>query len=151
MNAKLSLGKWLSCLYRTGRIYFAQHFADHGLGNGHLAYIMFLCRQDGVTQDTMRKYLYIDKATTTRSITKLEEMGYVTRSIDPLDRRAYKVFITAKGRSVAPEVRQVLDSWIDAITKGFSEEERKAAYNLLERMAENAVAVRQQHLSQRSE
>jgi len=139
MTQKPYIGKWISCIYRIGQSFFDQYFDEYGIGLGHYSCLLCLFRGDGITQDAISKFTHTDKATTTRSITKLEMLGYVKRHVDLTDRRAYKVYLTEKGRQIEPTVRQILKKWADLITAGFTPAEAEKAYGLLERMALNAI------------
>ncbi|HEY3424592.1 MAG TPA: MarR family winged helix-turn-helix transcriptional regulator [Negativicutes bacterium] len=136
------MGKWISILYRSGQAYFDKCFDSYKIGDKHYRYLLFLYRQEGITQDAMSKYFYVDKATTARAILALEEQGYIYRKVDPIDKRAYKVFLTEQGRSMEPIIRSVLNDWVEILTGTLTEEERKMAYNLLQRMADNVVAMK---------
>ena len=142
MDEKPNIGKWIACLYRIGQSFFDQYFDDNGLGLGHYSCLMCLFYGDGITQDTISKFTNTDKATTTRSITKLEVLGYVKRHVDVADRRAYNVYLTERGRESEPEIRRILKKWADLITDGFTPSETKKAYDLVERMALNAIALK---------
>ena len=139
MEDKPNIGKWISCLYRIGQSFFDQYFDEYGIGLGHYSCLLCLFRTDGITQDAISKFTNTDKATTTRSITKLEELGYVKRHVDLEDRRAYKVYLTGKGRDSEFEIRRILKKWADLITAGFTSVEAEKAYDLVERMALNAI------------
>ena len=142
MADKPYIGKWISCLYRIGQSFFDQYFDDYGIGLGHYSCLMCLFHGDGITQDAISKFTNTDKATTARSITKLETLGYVERHVDIDDRRAYKVFLTEKGRESQPEIRRILKKWADLITDGFTPAEAENAYDLVERMALNAIDLK---------
>ena len=142
MERKPYIGKWISCIYRIGQSFFDQYFDEYGIGFGHYSCLLCLFRKEGITQDAISKFTNTDKATTTRSIAKLIELGYVKRHVDPDDRRAYKVYLTEKGRKIEPEVRQILKKWANLITDGFTPAEAESAYNLVERMASNALNVK---------
>ena len=142
MAGKPYIGKWIACIYRIGQSFFDQYFDEYGIGLGHYSCLLCLFRGDGITQEAISKFTNTDKATTTRSITKLEALGYVTRHVDLDDRRAYNVYLTKKGRDIEPEVRQILRKWADLITDGFTPAEKENAYQLVERMALNAIDVK---------
>ncbi|WP_243683766.1 MarR family transcriptional regulator [Methanosarcina barkeri] len=65
---------------------------------------MVLYRKDGLSQETIAKTLKVSKATSTRAIKNLEKEGYVYRQRDENDLRAYRVYLTEKGK----EVRKVI-------------------------------------------
>lgn len=147
MQERPYMGKWISILYRTGQAYFDKRFNCYGIGDKHYRYLLFLYRQEGVTQDAMSKYFYVDKATTARAILALEEQGYVYRVVDPLDKRANRVFLTAQGRAMEPVIRSVLNDWAEIMTSDLSEEERIMAYDLLQKMANNVVAMKERNFT----
>ncbi|WP_378955483.1 MarR family winged helix-turn-helix transcriptional regulator [Pelosinus sp. sgz500959] len=143
MTRKPYIGKWISCLYRIGQSYFDHYFVEYGIGLGHYSCLLCLFRQEGITQEVISKFTNKDKGTITRSIRKLESLGYVEKQIDSDDRRAYKVYLTEKGKAIEPEVRQILKKWAEAVTAGFSPTEAKIAYELIERMALNAIELKE--------
>ncbi|QDR79310.1 MarR family winged helix-turn-helix transcriptional regulator [Sporomusa termitida] len=143
MQERPYMGKWISILYRTGQAYFDKSFADYGIGNKHYRYLLFLYRQEGVTQDVMSKYFYVDKATTARAILALEELGYVYRQVDVSDRRANKVFLTEKGRAMEPVIRSVLNDWAEVMTSDLTAAERSTVYGLLQKMACKAADMKE--------
>ncbi len=136
------IGKWTSVLYRISQSYFDHCFEQYGIGSGHFVYLIVLYRKDGLNQDTMSKLLHIDKANTTRALMKLESLGYITRKINPCDKRSYIVYLTERGRSIEQAVKQELQNWELLITGGMTVEERIASYDLLRKMAENAIALK---------
>lgn len=56
----------------------------------------------------MRSAYNTDKANTTRSITKLEVLGYMERYVDIEDRCAYKVYLAKRSRESEPTIRRIL-------------------------------------------
>jgi len=142
MTEKPYIGKWISCIYRIGQSFFDQYFDEYGIGLGHYSCLMCLFHGDGITQDSISQFTNTDKATTTRSITRLEELGYVERHVDSKDRRAYNVYLTVKGKESEPKIRLILKKWADLITTGFTPAETEKAYDLVERMSVNAIALK---------
>jgi DNA-binding MarR family transcriptional regulator len=132
-----SLGKYISILYRSGAMYFNHNFQDCNIGSGQYPFIIFLSRNEGVTQEEMSSSLYIDKGTTAKAVKKMEQAGYVRREVDEKDKRAYRVYLTEEGRNITMEIFKVLHSWNDILTSDFTEEEKKLALNLLQRMVGN--------------
>lgn len=134
-----SIGKWISIIYRYAQNYFSRELEPYNMGGGQFIFLLALYKEDGIHQECLSKLLNIDKGTTARAIKKLEEEGYVLRREDPMDRRAYKVFITNKAQAIKPEFYKILASWTDILSKDFTVEEKELAISLLQRMAENAA------------
>jgi DNA-binding MarR family transcriptional regulator len=132
-----SLGRYISILYRSGKMYINNKFEKYNIGNGQYLFLLSLSHNEGVTQEEMSCKLFIDKGTTAKAIKRLEDEGYVKRSVDDKDKRAYKVYLTEEGRKVTAEISEVLHNWNDILTSGFTEEEKGIALNLLQRMLEN--------------
>ena len=138
-----SLGRLIGCLHRHARIYFEKELAPFGLGSGSLHVLMILLHHDGINQQELSEKLHVDKATTTRTITKLVKLGYVRREKDQTDNRAYRLFVTQKARDTAPEIRTVLHSWTAILAEGLTEKEKETALALLRRMRDNAIHYKQ--------
>lgn len=139
-----SLGRLIGCLHRYARSYFEKELAPLGLGSGTLPILRSLLFHDGINQQELSEELRVDKATTTRGIAKLIELGYVSREKDPDDLRAYRLFVTQKARDIQPEIRKVHQAWTELLSEGFSPEEREMALSLLKRMRDNAIEHRHQ-------
>jgi DNA-binding MarR family transcriptional regulator len=105
---------------------------------------MSLLHHDGINQQELSETLHVDKATTTRTITKLIELGYVKRERDLIDQRAYRLFVTQKAREIALDIRKVLHEWTASLSAGFTTEEREMTLMLLRRMRDNALAHKHQ-------
>ena len=62
---------------------------------------------------------------------KLEELGCLYRETDQNDRRQNKLFLTEKGRELAPAIREYLGQWGDEVTSGLTESEKETLITLL--------------------
>ncbi|WP_456276871.1 MarR family winged helix-turn-helix transcriptional regulator [Bacillus sp. AK128] len=134
-----SLGKWISILYRYGHVYVSRELEPYGIGKGQFMFLLVLYHENGLSQDEMARRLTIDKGTTARAIGKLEEEGYVFRQTSELDRRLNRVCLTEKAQKFKDEFFNVLDGWTEVLSQGLTKEEVSTAFNLLERMSQNAA------------
>lgn len=100
--------------------------------------ILRLLHQDDVSQDELAGDFLLDKGTVARTIAKLEEAGYVTRSVDDEDRRVKRVRVTDKARELEPEFRAAGRAWAEKLLDSFNSHEKQAVLGFLRRMAENA-------------
>ena len=139
MEHQESLGRLIGCLHRHARSYFERELAPFDLGSGTLSVLMALLHHDGINQQELSQKLHVDKATTTRAITKLVRIGYVEREKDQTDSRAYKLSLTPKTRAIAPEIQQVLHSWTAILAHGLTDKEKDTALKLLRQMRDNAI------------
>ncbi len=71
----------------------------------------------------------MDKATAARATKKLESTGYVYRQQDPGDKRAYRVFVTEKGRNLEEKMMKIALKWIPPFCQ--VSVRKKSSYKLL--------------------
>lgn len=144
MNSdRTSLGKLVSVIHRYGHGFFDNEFPDVEIGHGPRNFLAALYCREGINQDELSEYLMMDKTTTARAIKKLVDTGYVTRSRERRDRRYYHLFLTEKGKSLAPKIWESRIRWSDVLGEGFTDEEKRLFYSFLERAAENAARSRE--------
>lgn len=130
-------GRLISILYRKGLIYKNIHLKDVDITASEQPFLSALFYKDGVSQDLLSKYLYIDKASTARAIQSLIKKGLVKKIKDEEDKRINRIFLTDKGYSCKDKVFSVLDNWGDILTKDMTADEKGIAYAYLERMVKN--------------
>jgi DNA-binding MarR family transcriptional regulator len=121
-------------IYRSHLAYMAKELEAYGIGSGQFDFLMVLYRKDGISQETLAKILMVSKATSTRAIQSLEKEGYVYRQKDENDLRAYKVYLTEKGKEMRDIVLEKLTSFVDTLLSDFTPEE-KEIFKLLVRKA----------------
>lgn len=137
-SAETSLGRWISIIHRYGQSYLEKQCSGLDIGYGHIAFISALSWRESLSQEELSEVLSIDKTTTARAIKTLVELGYVSRSTDPADKRIYHLSLTPKVRSIIPLIKESLKTWSEVLSGGFSGDERELVLGLLKRMSENA-------------
>jgi DNA-binding MarR family transcriptional regulator len=108
--------------------------------SGQIPILRILEIRGGINQESIRRYLHLDKGSIAKNIRPLITEGYITRETDPSDKRSYRIFLTEKGREILPAVGEALEKWNHILTAGFSEEEKAAMAIFLSRMSENVRA-----------
>ncbi|MCF8035047.1 MAG: MarR family transcriptional regulator [Desulfarculaceae bacterium] len=131
-------GLHFSIILRRGRMYFDRELHHLDLRASQIAILRVLAVRDGIEQKSIERSLHLDKGTVAKTIKPLVDQGYVSRTTNPEDRRAYQIRLTPKGREIMPVVNQAVDRWLDALTAGFSEAEKDTLQQLLSRMSLNA-------------
>ena len=85
----------------------------------------------------------IQRPTATRVIARLEEMGLVDRTQDPIDRRSFVVALTPAGRALLARVRTRKNAYLARRLRDLDADERATldrAAAILERVLEEAGA-----------
>lgn len=134
-----SVGKWVSIIERYGQMYLERSFEQFGIGRGQVKFLLLLYQKDGVSQDSLAQELRIDKTTTARAVQKLESAGFIKRKPNNKDLRVNLVYLTDAAIKIKQEIKAILATWTDVITKEFSDEEKELLFQLLNRVANNAV------------
>jgi len=133
-----AFGIHLSIILRRGQMYLDRELEPLGVRAGQVPILRVLEIKDGIDQKSIRKFLHMDKGTIAKTIRPLIHEGYVIRKRNPQDKRAYQIFLTRKGHEIMPEVKAAVNTWTEAVTAGFTEEEKETAYTVLSKMSENA-------------
>jgi DNA-binding MarR family transcriptional regulator len=105
------------------------------LGPGRYIYLFGLYIRDGRKQQELADTIGIDKAAVTRALSRLEESGYIRRKEDKEDRRAMRVYLTAKGRKLRPQLETAAVACIESLTLALDTDERLEMRRLLAKMA----------------
>jgi len=115
-----------------------KELAGISISSGHLTFLLVLSHSQWLSQDELSFKTGMDKTTTSRVISSLLKLGYITRIRDLEDKRIKRISISEKGRELIPFLDKTVKLWTEALSLGFSEEEKNTANILLLRMAENA-------------
>jgi len=112
-------------IYRSHLAYMVKELEAYGVGSGQFEFLLILYHKDGVSQETLAKILKVSKAKSARAIQSLEKEGYVYRQRDESDLRAYRVYLTEKGKEMRDIILEKLISFMDILLSDFTLEERE--------------------------
>ncbi|MBU1171631.1 MAG: MarR family transcriptional regulator [Proteobacteria bacterium] len=149
---KTSFGYRFAMLHRLQMAMCRKDIQTQGLQPSQLPFVISLVHEDGpVTQGYLSEHLVIDKGTTARAIQQLEKKGFVSRRINPANRRQNLVSATEKAHAAADRLVATLTDAAESIVKGFSDQEKKLVLDFMDRMLVNAQeTVNQIHESNKS-
>ena len=128
------IGRYISQIYRKGGSFISKELSDLGIGSGQVMFLLELYRGDGKNQEEIADALNIDKGTTARAIKKLEKEGFLIREKDKIDKRAYKLYLTPKGKNVKKDIYEVLSKWEIYMTSNLTEDESDLLRCLLQKI-----------------
>lgn len=132
------LNRHFGVIERCAALYRAKNLAGSGIGPNDHPYLFYICRHQGVSQETLVRELYFDKSTVTRRIAHLEERGFLYREPDESDHRVMLVYPTEKALAFLPRLRQIAKDWEALLTEGLTPEETEAFLSLSAKVFENA-------------
>ncbi|EPU5204181.1 MarR family winged helix-turn-helix transcriptional regulator [Listeria monocytogenes] len=134
-----SLAKAIAIIHRSESTFKNKKLLDTGLNIGQLRYLWTLYKEDGISQESMAKRFMVDKASVTRHIKRLEELGMIRREIDAKDRRIQRIFVTETGFQMRDLIEEVTAEWSALLTANFSEKEKDDLMHLIGRLSDNAI------------
>ncbi|EKY8304600.1 MarR family transcriptional regulator [Listeria monocytogenes] len=134
-----SLAKAIAIIHRSESTFKNKKLLETGLNIGQLRYLWTLYKEDGISQESMAKRFMVDKASVTRHIKRLEELGMIRREIDTKDRRIQRIFVTETGFQMRDLIEEVTAEWSALLTANFSEKEKDDLMHLIGRLSDNAI------------
>lgn len=144
-NTAFEIGKYIAQLYRSGNYFFSHTVDSVEIGSGHIAIIFYLYQNPNCSQDDLTKAIEVDKATITRSLSKLEQAKIVSRTADEHDKRIKRINLTEKGECAFQEIKNATHTWHNVLLEGFDAEEIKQLDLMFEKLIQNARAFRDLH------
>lgn len=132
-----NIGKYISQIYRKGRIFISKGLEEYNIGQGQFMYLLELYIEDGRNQEELAEILKIDKGTTARALKKLEENGFVRREKDENDKRSNRVYLTEEGKGVKNDIFFILNRWDEKMSEQLNKEERELMIKLLKKVCSN--------------
>ena len=132
-----NLGRCISILDRLMRMYYDRALAEFEIGWGQQFYVEYIYDHPGASAQEMVECIRVDKATLTKIIKKLNEIGYIKIVGDEKDRRIKHLYLTDKAIPAVRRITEIHRSFREALQEGLSPEELQKTEDVLERMMEN--------------
>lgn len=132
--------KAISILYRKSHIWLNNGCAEHDLTAAQAVIILIVCDFEVLTQDEITKRLGMDKSVIAKTVTRLEEMGFMVRSTNAKDKRTYDIRPTEKAWKAYPFVKEQIEQGFQRMTQQMTDAERNEFKRLLLIAAQAAVS-----------
>ncbi|WP_375090512.1 MarR family winged helix-turn-helix transcriptional regulator [Peribacillus sp. RS7] len=110
----------------------------HDLHRAQWSILHFLINYGSATLVELANYQSVEKPTITRTIARLEELGYVEH-VPSKDKREKRMRLTELGKKIYSEVRVTIDQYEQAILKGVTEEEQLEAIRIMGEIRNNII------------
>ena len=132
--------KWIGLAHRWYQLYLNRRLAEYGLSGSQYLFLVYICRQPGLTQDKLPELVHLNKSNVTRALAHLERQGYIRREPHPQDRRTTAIFPTPRAEAAYPRIMEIISGWDMSVTEPLSEEERRILRELLKKVVAAAQA-----------
>ncbi|HEX4113802.1 MAG TPA: MarR family transcriptional regulator [Stellaceae bacterium] len=130
-------GFLLHDIARLMRKRFDARTRTSGLTRAQWQVLLTLTRQEGVNQAALAETLDLEPITVGRLIDRMQEAGWVERRPDAADRRAHRLYITARARPMMIQLETVGNVLLDEAFSGLTQDERDGLLDLLVRIRGN--------------
>lgn len=126
---------------RFGRTHYDGPDGTASLTMAELAFLKSLSRAERDAQtrypglSEMRDYLSVSKAGMSQMLSGLEQKGFVTREIDPENRRKILVHLTLRGEGLLSAHHRDFDRNLDEVITRFGEEDTRELVRLIDKLA----------------
>ncbi len=131
----LSLLHTAEAVWESSRVFFARW--DLSPSQFNVLNLLY-GSPDGLTQTDLSKRLITHRSNITGLVDRLEARGFLQRNEAREDRRAYRVVLTPKGRSLVQEILPYYYSAAETVWDGVEPGQVKALTGSLDRLARNA-------------
>lgn len=102
---------------------------------------VYLLYNDAVSQENIAQALGYDKTTVAKALNKLEDLGLITRKLNPSNRRENIISLTEAGIESARIINDIRMEWGEKISSCLTEEEEKEYDRLTFKLLSNAYGL----------
>lgn len=112
--------------------------SKHQIQRAQWTVLFYLAKYESVTLVELSHYLGVEKPTTTRTVHRLQEQGYVEQ-MESSDKREKRMRLTNSGEKVYHDIRLYIDQFEQEILQGINEEEIMGAIDVLKHIRTNLL------------
>ena len=112
--------------------------SKHQLQRAQWTILYYLANFGSATLVELSNYQGVEKPTVTRTINRLEELGYIEQ-VPSKDKREKRMQLTEMGREVYKDVRVTINQFEQDILTGISEEEQLETIRIMKEIRNNLI------------
>jgi DNA-binding MarR family transcriptional regulator len=105
--------------------------------HGQAICLRVLVENDGASQADIADRLHLARPTVTTMLQRMQKAGLIERRVDETDQRVTRVYMTAEGRAIEHDLRDVFVEYVTTTIDPMTEEERRDLARLLGVLADN--------------
>lgn len=133
--------KWLSIADRYTKMYLDRCLAPLGLNGSQYMYVLKICENPGITQDSFFGFFYVNPSNITRALAVLEKEGYVRKDINPLDKRTCRLYPTDRAVDAYSKIRTIIANWETQMLSDMTPETLEAFNSRLRSLAQKSMEL----------
>lgn len=136
-NQEMNITRYISRLHKEGKCFVNKEVSKYGIKSGQVFFLIDLYKKEGRSQEEIAESLHIDKATTARALSRLEEEGFVKREKDKKDKRFNSIYLTEKSKGLKSDIYGVIEQWHKKMGDCLTKDEEVLLKKLLEKVCDN--------------
>jgi DNA-binding MarR family transcriptional regulator len=114
-----------------------QRFKDYDITPEQWSVLNRLWEHQGATPKELADLIFKDKPNTNRILEKLQAKELIVRKAHPVDKRAFQVFLTERGRVLREQLVAIVKKLHEEVTAGIEESKVTEMKGLLNHMFRN--------------
>lgn len=135
------VGFLLGSIVRCKRLWFRNLLAPSGITPRQYAILLQLREGDGQTLNDLARRLFVDATAMSRTLSRMEKAGLVTRTRCASDRRAYEVHLTDEGKEILSRLQPDLEAAEEHMLAGLDAGRVETLKEILRTMLGNVAAT----------
>ncbi|WP_198965055.1 MarR family winged helix-turn-helix transcriptional regulator [Clostridioides difficile] len=136
--------KWVSIINRYNTNYIERKLADIGINNSQYFYVLHICNNPGITQDTIFEKILVNPSNITRALANLEKEGFITREPGVKDKRTWHLYPTEKSLECYDEILKITNGYVEELLSSFEKEEQELFMSMLKKVAFLAIDMNEE-------
>ncbi|MBQ7332737.1 MAG: transcriptional regulator [Clostridia bacterium] len=114
-----------------------EEMAEFGLKSPHVSCLYYLYKENSLTAKELSDICDEDKGAVSRSIDRLEKLGYLACDSESKKRYKAPLSLTQSGRDVARRIAEKIDAVLDFVGEALEDDERLKFYESLSAVCDN--------------
>ncbi|WP_232492033.1 MarR family winged helix-turn-helix transcriptional regulator [Novosphingobium kaempferiae] len=131
------VGTVLAQVARLMRRSFDERAREIGVTRPQWQVLSVLRRHPGIKQAELAEILEVEPITAGRMIDRMQDGGMVERRADPADRRAWRLYLTARGDEMIERLQPLAEETSEAALAGIDDADKAHMMRTLDRMLAN--------------
>ncbi len=129
----------ISILYRCGQKFYDKQLQQYHITGGQLPFLISIYENEGISMQELANSGCFDKGTVTKSISRLEDAGYVYSKSSEQDKRVRLLYTTDQTKDIISDLYLIRREWWDKLTHKINTKECQELAFLLEKLTKEAV------------
>lgn len=136
-----NIGFLIGDISRLIRRTFDERAREIGVTRPQWRVLTWLKRHEGINQSALADKLELDAMTLCRMVDRLQDAKLVERRPDPADRRAWRLFMSAKGLALSDQLAPIGEQLLEDAFTNMPNQDRERLHVLLELLRSNLQSI----------